>query len=415
MAELFNMQFETDLSEFTSTTDADGDMSQSAGAALGGTTGGVALLFDNTTAMYGQKTITTFTTETAYGVRWYMDKNDHSIPSGQGYDLLKVQNSSGVYDTTKVEFRNIGGVYNIRHHLGNDSFGLTTENIVYTTAPLWIEIQVTKASSNVASDATSTMYFGGGSYSADGEAQGSGLSGADLYDVFSGINRMRIGGISNIDSSTTGTLYIDEIVFRNDNTRIKGNNVAPVVTNPGSTLSVVGVAEAIAVTIDDTDSNIETVRFQCTEANGDVDVSGLAGTAVDSGTRGTHDFTLAGTHAQCVAAALLLTYTATKEGDDTGLSVTVDDGTLTDVETWTNNAAYLDITATSQTLLNTAMAKVTCSNSEQETVPLTVTGIDSDGRTGTNMTDIITSLSDTAGAVLILRRRRRRKRPSEIF
>lgn len=178
-------------------------------------------------------------------------------------------------------------------------------------------------------------------------------------------------------------------------------NAAPVVINPGAIDAVKGVAKSIPITISDADSNIATFRLQCTEAKGDWSVSLAGGGSISAGSNNSHDLTVSGTHAQCVAAALTAEYTPTAVGSDTACIATADDGTDDDAETFTVNA-YSMIIAGNQSQINAALATL-----EYESVAaysgadtLTIVGVDATDRTDSE--DIgITVSGNTAPVVTV--------------
>ena len=169
--------------------------------------------------------------------------------------------------------------------------------------------------------------------------------------------------------------------------------VSPVITTVPTQQAALGDALPIAVTIASAANDITTVRFDCDVAKGTVDVSGLAGTSVTAGTRGTNDFTLTGTHSECVAVALLMTYTPIVDtGSDTTVRVTASNGTLSDEETFEVAFWYMLVDASTQADLNATLATLTGTNAVAETTTVTVIATDAGGRMGQASADILTEI-----------------------
>ena len=75
----------------------------------------------------------------------------------------------------------------------------------------YIEVLVRHASSSTAADGSLTLWIDG--------TQVEQLSGVDLYDI-SKPERMRLGAIFGIQSTTGGTFYVDEWMLRDDSAYI---------------------------------------------------------------------------------------------------------------------------------------------------------------------------------------------------
>ena len=177
------------------------------------------------------------------------------------------------------------------------------------------------------------------------------------------------------------------------------SNNAPVVTNPGTQIGVKGVARTVAVTVADADSNLTSLRVQSTSGKGTVSCT-LGGASVSAGSLGSHDFTISGTHAQIVAAALTITYTSLlTTGSDTAVVVTADDGTLNDAETFTVTLCKADLSGGTHADLITTFESMQIEHATAEDVILTATAIDDGGRTGTDTTTI-TFTSSATGTTL---------------
>ena len=75
---IIEIHLEEDLSEFTYTRVDGGDLYWTADAALAGTSGGMACLIDDTTAIYGSYTLGTANTSGVIRLRFYIDPNENN-------------------------------------------------------------------------------------------------------------------------------------------------------------------------------------------------------------------------------------------------------------------------------------------------------------------------------------------------
>lgn len=206
MSEIFNIQMESDLSEWTSETDADGDLNQGAAGGLRETAGGMILTIDDTTAMYCEKTFTTLANG-VYRAGFYLDPNGMTIGNGDDFRVM-VLTASGGAQCAGVELGYDGSSFEVQAFAREDD---DTENATsfydISDAEHKIEIVVTYAASDVSSDATLDLYI-------DGALQEQ-VSGLDIYDRNEpGI--ARLGCVGNLDAGTSGTLYLDEFILRDD-------------------------------------------------------------------------------------------------------------------------------------------------------------------------------------------------------
>jgi hypothetical protein len=209
MAEIFNIQLETDLSEFDSTVTDGGDLSQAVAAALAASSGGLSCLIDDTNSIYGQKNFTELTS-VAYRFRFYVDPNSLTMAGSDDFQICRILNSSN--GRCQAWLRYDGSSYEIRARVIDDSLTWNaTSNYDISDAEHYVEIQVQYATSDVASDGTLTLWIDG--------AQQELITGLDIYDI-SKPDNARLGAVSDIDAGTSGTLYLDEFVFRDDTTVI---------------------------------------------------------------------------------------------------------------------------------------------------------------------------------------------------
>lgn len=182
----------------------------------------------------------------------------------------------------------------------------------------------------------------------------------------------------------------------------------PVVTDPGdATWAVKGVARAIPITVVYTDGTTVTLRFQCTEAEGDGTVTLSGSATISAGTNGTHDFTVSGSITDVTATALTYTYTPTVvESQDTAVVVTANDGVNSPVaQTFTVTLGGLRLTAPDQATMNTQLATVRLTWPDEGSS--TVTILSRDTVEALESTDTSAVTVGPSGLGWPLRRRRR--------
>ena len=227
MAEILDINLEADLSEFSSTVDVDGDMTQAGAAALGGTSGGLQLIVDDTNVMYGQNTFTTFGTHT-HRYRFYIDPNNMTMGSGDDMEILALAQTG--YDKQSIcELHHDGSNYEIRAGVGNDS-GVEQFTSYYdiTDAEHCVEVRVVAATGSSTNDGTLDLWI-------DGNHQEQ-VTAIDLYDTNNYLGMSRLGAQS-ISAGISGTFYLDEFVLRDDGTLIGCLALQSASISPSASLS----------------------------------------------------------------------------------------------------------------------------------------------------------------------------------
>jgi hypothetical protein len=170
---------------------------------------------------------------------------------------------------------------------------------------------------------------------------------------------------------------------------------APTVTVPATQKSALGYEEDIGslVTFADDDSDIVELNY---DASMGVFACNTAGTSVVATGNGTGTLNLTGTHAELLTVHATVTYTATVIGTDT-LTMTVTDALdATDEDTFSIVNGYMYIAATTQAILNTALAEIDGLNDTVEQNTISMTAYDSGGRSGTGQT-VVTVSEEAAG------------------
>jgi hypothetical protein len=203
MAELFNVGHETgDLSEYDSTVVDGGDLSAAGGAALAGTSYGLQVVVDDTTAIYGEMD---FSPPASYlRFRFYVDPNGFTVNDSQYAVLARPI----PYNMVEVVLSHSGAAYWIAFNLYDDSGSyLGTEFVEVTDDAHYVEVLITRGA-------------GSGAY----QAWVDGVEAFEETDVdndsrFDSLSGLVIGAVSFL-GTPSGTYYLDEFVARNDNTEI---------------------------------------------------------------------------------------------------------------------------------------------------------------------------------------------------
>ena len=209
MAELFNINNETgDTSQYTSIVDPDTDeFNVTEAAALKGTYG-AAITVDDQDAVYGEKTFTQITS-TSYRLRHYIDPNELTMANADHFYVLVIRGGGGGRGFIDLHYD--GANYEIRLCLYDDAGLQSTAYYDITDASHYVEALVNYATGAEAEDDSATLWI-------DGASQET-LSNLDLFSIAKP-DGLRIGACSGVDVGTSGTFYVDELVFRDDSTAI---------------------------------------------------------------------------------------------------------------------------------------------------------------------------------------------------
>lgn len=189
------------------------------------------------------------------------------------------------------------------------------------------------------------------------------------------------------------------------------DNVAPVITNPGTQYAAKGVARTLGVSVADSNSSLSTFRAQCAEAKGDLGVTLQGSVTVSAGANNSHDLTISGgIYADLIAVAATLTYTSLlTTGTDT-VTCTADDGVATDVENISVVLCKAIVEADTQADLNATLPSGQLTSSTAQTITATIIGEDSGGRQDTEVvTFTIEDVSTRLEEIMRMIRRRRRR------
>jgi len=202
------IRHETGLSEYDSVVDGGGDLSQSADAALAGTSGGLLVLVNDTASIYGEKAISLSADKLR--LRIYFDPNSLTMANNDSFAFLQVKGA--VSTVLSLHFLYQSG-YKLQVYFVQDGNNWSkTFSPSITDAPHYVEIYMVRESADGWNDGTGQMWI-------DGASAGT-SSGIGNYNCFNAINRIAVGAVGGIDAGTSGTFYLDELVVRDDDVAI---------------------------------------------------------------------------------------------------------------------------------------------------------------------------------------------------
>lgn len=207
VADLFNIELETDLSEFDSTVTDGGDLSQSGAAALASTSGGMSCLIDDTTKIYGQKNQSA-PASNEIRLRMYIDPNGLTMASEDSFVVMQMGLSVSPWLLLRLYLRYYGTQYQIRcTAYGDGGYAHQAEEAI-SDAEHYVEVHVVRATTNSSADGETQWWV-------DGVAQEH-WSDIDNYDIFALLSKILIGAADSLDAGTSGTFYLDEIKANDD-------------------------------------------------------------------------------------------------------------------------------------------------------------------------------------------------------
>lgn len=201
---------DNDLSEWDATVTDGGNLSVSASAAMGGSEYGLAFLIDDQVEMYARVNISP-PTSGKLRLRFYFDPNTLDMADGDTFNLFVMPSTGPGSKFFYIYFNKNGDDYRLQFDPRDDDGWWGTDSEVITDGPHYIEVYVTKASSDVASDGTYEWWI-------DGVSKGA-WTGRDNWDVFAGITMAYIA-TGNLDEGTSGTFYADQLAVNTTGTEI---------------------------------------------------------------------------------------------------------------------------------------------------------------------------------------------------
>jgi hypothetical protein len=211
MAEIFHVSLETgDLSEFTFTQTDGGDLSVTTAAALVGRYGMQALV-DDTNPLYGEMNYTQIATG-VYGWRFYTDPNGITMANNDTFYLCRItkQETSGRADV-QLTYDSVNAYEIFARIREDDGTYRITSNYIITDAPHYIECLVEYAASAISNDGVFELWIDG--------VQKETFTDLDLF-TRSQPDEAFLGIQSGLDVGTSGTIYFDDFILRDDDTVI---------------------------------------------------------------------------------------------------------------------------------------------------------------------------------------------------
>ena len=210
MAELFNIELESDLSEFSSTVTDGGDLAWASGG-LAGTSGKLSCHIDDTNPIYGEKSFSV-PSSGIVRFRFYIDPDGLGVSNGDHFDVCSLRTASTT--VCRVEFGQTGGSFIINVSYRPDGGSLTdiVSDEIITDAEHYIEVLFQKATGESNNDGVCTAWI-------DGVQEGT-ASGLDIWDNFADMTVARLGAIVNVPASLNDYFYLDEFKMIDANTEI---------------------------------------------------------------------------------------------------------------------------------------------------------------------------------------------------
>lgn len=242
MAVIVDINHETgDLTEYTSTSTDGGHLSAAAGAALAGTSYGLNCYIADTTAMYGQATVTT-NTSGKLRFRFHFDPNSLANAGNFTFDIIRAYSSTNAV-LLNVAFYKSSGAYGFQVSGRDDANAakfLSPTTFAVSDEPHYFEIYLTRASTADANDGTLTVWM-------DGTSKGT-LTTLDNNGQFGNFSYIRFGaGVgAGITSGTSGNFFYDEIVANDDGGEIGPKISAYTITAAAGAFTLTGIAAGLA-------------------------------------------------------------------------------------------------------------------------------------------------------------------------
>ena len=223
MAVILTIDFEEeDFSDFDSTTGVE-DLSVIAGAAMVGTYG-MNLAINDVDPHYGSNDITVGGA-TELRARFYIDPNNYTQGGGSGDFRCFLIRCDGTYSSiTDFVFISLGydgSNYDIFTAFGDDAdVNNTTANYTISDDKHWFEIYVKRETSDGAGDGIGRLYID------DLGTPKESITNLENFNIFPTIDEIRFGGIYGIDSGSSGNIFFDDLIVRDDGTEIGPAGVA---------------------------------------------------------------------------------------------------------------------------------------------------------------------------------------------
>ncbi len=203
-----------DLTEYTSTVEDSGDLSAHADAALAGTDYGLKLVIDDTTGIYGLVSFgSPYSTTGIVRARFYIDPNALTMANGNNFRLLVVNNSTPAAVAEVRLGYTTGTGHTIAAMIVDDAAAESFTTYYGISDELhYVEMLLTRASGESTNDGSIQLWID----RVDKETVGS----KDNYTRFNTLRIVQFGAVSGIDTGTSGTFYLDQLVVNDDGSEI---------------------------------------------------------------------------------------------------------------------------------------------------------------------------------------------------
>jgi len=180
-----------------------------AGAALNGTAGGLGVqLVSDSVVGYGQKTYA-LSGVSGVTVNIRIDPNSLTMGSGDVFQWTRVLDVSTGSNLVDVLLYYSGSAYQVAlTAYEDDATPHATAYYTISDAAHLIAAAVARASSVSSADGVAEL-------SIDSVSKET-ISSLDNYDIFGATDTFRFGATGGVDTTTTGTFYLDEIVVTDD-------------------------------------------------------------------------------------------------------------------------------------------------------------------------------------------------------
>lgn len=220
MGELFNIQMETDESEWTSKTVGAGQsLARSTSAGQEGSVAGARLVMATQNAAYFKKSFTAIaTTDFRFKVA-FSDFAALTMATGNTYEAARVRNLGDVGTKFWLEVNDNSGTTRVRTGMFDDNSSTVNGSYVNWpgSPPAWVELHCHKATGASNNDGYLDLYFE--------DTLVDHKTGLDIYTSFN-FDTLLVGGVAGIDAGTSGTLDFDNVVANDDGSAI-GSLVPP--------------------------------------------------------------------------------------------------------------------------------------------------------------------------------------------
>lgn len=247
VGEVVRIDFEEgDKTDFESETNAT-YMSVSGTAAQVGSYG---LECDLTTAagadFHGHNALTIENTQINY--RIYVDPNDLSMATNTRLAVAVIRTDGtvgGVSTIGRLIIRDNAGTMEAAHFSERDDGTSATVTTTMPGSPWWFEGEIIRATNSTSADGEHRLYINGSTIGAD--------TNLDNYDLFATITEVRTGA-DDLDVATTGTIYLDDLVVRDDGQAIGAAEITHTATatlaGAGTLTAAPSVTRAVTAQLD---------------------------------------------------------------------------------------------------------------------------------------------------------------------